>query len=232
MSGGRAKALNIEQLTFRYQKDTPTIIDIPKWQVDAGDKIFVSGQSGSGKSTLLNLICGTLTPTSGTITLLEKPFSSLSSAKRDEFRAQHIGVVFQQFNLIPYLSVRQNVELAAYFGKGVSKESRELLRNNMSMLQLSEQLLEQRADQLSVGQQQRVAILRALINQPEIIIADEPTSALDSQAQAGFIQLLLDSVRQTQCTLVFVSHDIGLAQHFEKHIRLDQILNSEPSHVA
>lgn len=232
MSENRADALTIENLKFRYNKHSPAIIDIPSWQVSSGDMLFVSGQSGSGKSTLLNLICGTLSPTSGRISLLGKSITDLSGAKRDKFRARHIGVVFQQFNLIPYLSVKQNVDLAAYFGKGVSKHSEQVLHNSMSMLHLSTDILHQRADQLSVGQQQRVAILRAMINQPEIVIADEPTSALDSQAQGGFIELLLDSARQTQCTLIFVSHNIALADHFDHHIRLNDVNIAGQHHVA
>jgi putative ABC transport system ATP-binding protein len=223
MSQYSVPALSMEQVSFHYSKSTQAIIHIPSWQVKAGQKLFISGQSGSGKSTLLNLICGTLTPTQGRISILGTYFSGLSSGKRDEFRANHIGVVFQQFNLIPYLSVEQNVQLAAYFGKGLTPEVNTLIARNMQMLQLPQSLLAQRADQLSVGQQQRVAILRALINQPQIIIADEPTSGLDKQAQAGFIELLLQCVEQTQATLLFVSHDIELARYFDQHISLHEL---------
>ncbi|GAC13058.1 ABC transporter ATP-binding protein [Aliiglaciecola lipolytica] len=224
-------AIEFDNVTFRYPQQRfakssdakDLAIKINNWQVSTGQTIFVSGDSGSGKSTLLNLICGTLTPTTGTISILGQRFSTLSEQKRDRFRAQHIGVVFQQFNLIPYLTVKQNIDVAAYFGKGRKATSSKEIDDLCQQLNLATELLERPASQLSVGQQQRVAIARALINRPELLIVDEPTSALDASARDGFIQLLLNCVQQYEFTLIFVSHDLSLASHFEQHIKIADI---------
>ena len=118
----RNTAIEVSNLQFSYTKESAPIIDIKAWQVSQGEHVFLSGPSGSGKSTLLNLLCGTLTPTQGDIALLAQPFSALSNRQRDKFRARNIGVVFQQFNLIPYLSVAQNINAAVYFAStNVSK---------------------------------------------------------------------------------------------------------------
>ncbi|MDO6693785.1 ABC transporter ATP-binding protein [Aliiglaciecola sp. 3_MG-2023] len=224
-------SIEFDNVTFGYPSPRPSnlgeaqglTIDIKKWQVEENQTVFISGQSGSGKSTLLNLICGTLQPSSGSISILGQAFSALSESKRDRFRAEHIGVVFQQFNLIPYLSVKQNIELAAYFGKGLKVATTETIINICQQLNLPSTLLQAPASQLSVGQQQRVAIARALINQPELLIVDEPTSALDSSARDSFMQLLMDSAKRYQFTLLFVSHDLSLADYFEQHIKLADI---------
>lgn len=207
-------AINVHDLTFHYPGQNSPIIQIEQWSVARGSKQFIVGKSGSGKSTLLNLLCGTLQPDSGNITLLGQPFSTLSKRQKDKFRARHIGVVFQQFNLIPYLSVEQNIQAAAYFADGWSTTLQSANAERIALLNLPTRILQQRADQLSVGQQQRVAIARALINQPELLIVDEPTSALDSDARDSFIQLLFQCVEESNSSLLFVSHDRGLAQHF------------------
>jgi putative ABC transport system ATP-binding protein len=216
-------AIEFKHVKFAYQPGAPLVIDIPHWQVARGESLFVSGASGSGKSTLLNLICGALTPSAGEITLLDEPFSTLSSAKRDSFRGRHIGVVFQQFNLIPYLTVKQNIQAAAYFGKGIDTDFDGRLKQFLAQLQLPTDVLEQKAAQLSVGQQQRVAIVRALINSPEILVVDEPTSALDADARDAFMQVLLASVSQSNSTLLFVSHDMHLSTHFDHQIDIGKL---------
>lgn len=212
------------QLQFSYPGQSgDLVIDIDHWQVPQGQRVFLSGESGSGKSTLLNLICGTLSPTGGNIELLQQPFSQLSGRKRDTFRAKHIGVVFQQFNLIPYLSVAQNIALAGYFGHTCVENINTRISTFLSRLELAENLLNQRADALSMGQQQRVAIARALINQPEILVVDEPTSALDAKARDSFIDLLLDCAAEINSTVIFVSHDQSLADHFDQHVLLTEL---------
>ena len=146
---------------------------------------------------------------------------ALSASQRDQFRAQHIGVIFQQFNLIPYLNILDNIKLAAHFSLYSPAQANETMSYIIDRLSLSQRTLQQRL--LSVGQQQRVAIARALINQPSIIIADEPTSALDSDAKDDFIQLLFESTHQIGSTILFVSHDQSLAKHFERRIQLNDI---------
>ena len=217
-------AISVEALTFHYSSSAP-IIDIPSWEIQMAEHVFLSGASGSGKSTLLNLLCGTLTPIHGEIKLLEQPFSSLSGRKRDRFRAQHIGVVFQQFNLIDYLTVQQNIEAAVYFSKP-SKSTRFNTINTrlpklLEQLQLPHHILNEQASNLSVGQQQRVAIVRALINDPAILIVDEPTSALDVSARDTFMQLLKKVASNS--AMIFVSHDPSLAKYFDTHVAINQL---------
>lgn len=221
-SSGRS-AIDIHNLRFAYAKSAKDLLHIENWRVEAGQRVFLFGESGSGKSTLLNLLSGTLPPREGEIFILNQPFSALSSRKRDKIRAKHIGVVFQQFNLIAYLSVLDNVRVAAHFagqhGGDITIRTKQLFEQ----LHLSESLLSKRADELSVGQQQRVAIARALINQPEILIVDEPTSALDANARDGFMKLLMECCDEANNTLVFVSHDDHLGQYFESHQNIDTL---------
>ncbi|WP_218353304.1 ABC transporter ATP-binding protein [Alteromonas lipotrueiana] len=219
-------AIQLDNIVFSYPGTSQPVLAIDHWHVAKGAHVFVEGASGSGKSTLLNLITGTLTPTSGSLSLLNTPFSELSARKKDKFRAQHIGVVFQQFNLIHYLSVAQNIEAAAYFA---GRKQHYTINNAAAMLdklQLPDSLLHQKASTLSVGQQQRIAIARALINHPQIVIVDEPTSALDANARDKFMQLLLSTAKDA--TLLFVSHDTSLSHHFSHHFKMEN-LNSARS---
>ncbi len=197
---------------------------IPEWQVEHGARLFLQGASGSGKSTLLNLLSGILSADSGDIEIAGTNLQTLSHAQRDRFRARHIGVVFQQFNLIPYLSVMDNVLLAAHFAQARTGSTEDRARQIFSSLNLPEALLNQPAMNLSIGQQQRVAIVRALINQPDIILVDEPTSALDADNRDAFMRLLLEVVNKQGATLIFVSHDLGLSGYFEQHVSLS-VLN-------
>lgn len=191
--------------------------------VDAGKSLFLHGPSGVGKSTLLNLIGGVLLPERGGVELLGQPLGQLSAAGRDAFRADHLGFVFQQFNLIPYLSVLDNVLLPCRFSARRAARAGDPLaeaRRLLGELDLAASLATVPAAELSVGQQQRVAAARALIGRPEIIIADEPTSALDAPRQSAFIDLLLDEAKAAGSTVVFVSHDERLATHFDEKLAL------------
>lgn len=220
-------ALQIEQLQFSWpsakSSHTKPLINIEHLSLEQGGRLFVQGASGSGKSTFLSLLAGINIAQRGEITLLGQRMSQLSAAKRDQFRAQHIGYVFQQFNLLPYLNVLENVQLAGVFASH-QQNSNALLaktRDTLQQLNIPEGLFSQPVGQLSVGQQQRVAIARALYNNPEIIIADEPTSALDKQNCASFMQVLLSLVEEMGSTLIFVSHDPGLQKEFEQVLVLD-----------
>ena len=225
-------AISIENLRFSYTGDkSDDLLKIEGWTVEQGDRVFLYGPSGSGKSTLLNLISGILTPTQGEISLLGKPFSALKSSKRDKFRGQHLGVVFQKFNLIPYLTVRQNIELAMYAaGNKVNKNSVDLAAL-LEEVSLPSDVLEQPSSLLSVGQQQRVAIVRAMINEPEILIADEPTSALDADAKDAFLNILVENCKRHNTTLLFVSHDLSLKPFFTESVEISAFSKSteEPS---
>jgi putative ABC transport system ATP-binding protein len=193
--------------------------------------VFIEGPSGSGKSTLLNLLTGLVTPDTGEIAILGTNIGALSGPRRDAFRSAHIGLVFQMFNLIPYLSAMENVLLPCRFsaargramaeaGTTAEAEARRLL----SHLQLDpEQLEAGSVTRLSAGQQQRVAVARALIGKPELMICDEPTSALDGDAARAFLALIFAEAAASGATLIFVSHDKALAELFDRTIVLPEI---------
>ncbi|MFC6669153.1 ABC transporter ATP-binding protein [Marinobacterium aestuariivivens] len=230
-------AIEIEQLQFGWQPGNP-VLEIASLRVGQGEKLFVQGPSGSGKSTLLSLIGGVLTPDSGHLRVLGRDLGTLGAAARDHFRAHHLGVIFQLFNLLPYLSVLENVVLPCHFSR--QRRDRALARADsldgearrlLEQLQLSDPaLLARPVSQLSIGQQQRVAAARALIGSPEILIADEPTSALDADARDAFIELLLQEARLQDSTLLFVSHDGALAGHFERRLDLAEL--NRPARAA
>ncbi len=220
-------ALEIDGVRFGWTSESP-LLDIPSLELEQGERLFLRGPSGSGKSTLLGLIAGVITPQSGAIKVLGEDITQLGASARDRMRSDHLGVIFQMFNLLPFLSVVANVALPCRFshrrrtrvGGPVNAEARRLLAS----LGLAEAaLLGRRARDLSVGQQQRVAAARALIGGPEIIIADEPTSALDADTRDRFIELLSAEVAESGASLIFVSHDATLAHHFDKSLDLRQL---------
>ena len=217
--------VSIQNLQFAYggASDHP-ILDIPEWSVLPAEHIFLHGPSGSGKSTLLNLLAGILVATEGSISVLNQSLDRLSGRQRDKFRARHIGFVFQQFNLIHYLSVLDNIRLAHHFADSACRKNIDSLAKELLLaLGINTALHLQPASSLSIGQQQRVAIARSLINTPELLIVDEPTSALDSDNRDAFMTLLMDIVTQHDITLIFVSHDQSLARYFSRTVSLPAI---------
>lgn len=209
----------------------PPLLDIPAFDLQAGEAVFLKGPSGSGKTTLLGLLGGVNRPAHGRIQLLGQDLALLGQGARDRFRVDHTGYIFQQFNLLPFLSVRENVELPCRFSR--SRAQRAIERHGSVDQAASEllahlglrdrQLLARRADSLSIGQQQRVAAARALIGQPELVIADEPTSALDADTREAFIALLFNECRAAGSSLLFVSHDQSLAPLFDRHLSLAEL---------
>jgi putative ABC transport system ATP-binding protein len=197
----------------------------------AGEKVFVVGASGSGKSTFLNLLAGILRPQAGSIHIGDTAVQALTARALDSFRARHIGLIFQQFNLIPYLDVATNIRLAGYFGSRQPLAA-EQIATVLARLQLDPALAQRRASQLSVGQQQRVAMARAIINQPRLIIADEPTSALDAGSQAAFLELLMQVSAHSGATVIFVSHDSRLSKHFDRTVDLRALNSAESANDA
>ncbi len=220
-----APAIELRDVRFAWP-GKPLLLDIPEFVVARRERVFLRGPSGSGKSTLLGLVGGVLAPSSGSISVLGESLGALSSSARDVFRGEHLGFVFQMFNLIPYLSVLDNVVLPAQFsprraarlqGQDPRAEARRLL----SALGLdSTDFWERPVTDLSIGQQQRVAAARALLGAPEIIVADEPTSALDHDARGQFLQLLQRECAALGSTLLFVSHDTSLAPLFDRSVSL------------
>jgi putative ABC transport system ATP-binding protein len=226
-------AIALKQLTFSYAS-TP-ILDIDELIIELGERVFIAGPSGCGKSTLLNIISGTLTPkpkfktkntaetTPNNISVLDQTYAQLSSRELDQFRAKNMGIVFQQFNLIGYLSVRENIALSTEFHDCDKTTLHATIPTLLAQLQLPADIIDQPANTLSIGQQQRVAIARALIHQPRIVIVDEPTSALDESATHSFMQTLIHMCDNQHTTLLFVSHDLRLAKYFSHSIELDKI---------
>jgi putative ABC transport system ATP-binding protein len=205
----------LQDLIFSH-REHDTLLNIPRWEVASGEKVFLEGESGSGKSTLLNLIAGILPPTSGQITLLGERLERLTQRQRDRFRAGNIGYIFQQFNLIPYLNAIDNILLAQEFSNKVTGNGLARAQELLEQLQLPESVWRLPGLSLSIGQQQRVAIARALFNSPRLILADEPTSALDQKNRKAFMEILMDLCDAYQSTLIFVSHDPTLASDFDR----------------
>lgn len=222
-------ALQAQDLVFGWKKNSRDI-DIEVVSVARGERVFVRGPSGSGKSTLLSLIGGVIAPRSGRLEVLGADMTSLSAARRDDLRASSVGVIFQQFNLVPYLSVLDNILLPCRYSAarrrqaGGSQANTEAeARRLAERLGLAGDLLTRRVTDLSVGQQQRAAAARALIGRPALVLADEPTSALDTDAREAFIQLLTEECASSGAALLFVSHDLSLAPLFDRTIDLRAI---------
>lgn len=209
----------LNNICFAYP-DTPyePVLNIKHWSVNTSECVFLHGPSGSGKSTLLNVLGGILTVNQGEISILGQRLDQMSPHQKDKFRACHIGYVFQQFNLIPYLNAIDNIRLAAHFARS-SRSNSELvstIETTLLTLNIEQSQWCKPAAQLSIGQQQRVAICRALINQPELLIVDEPTSSLDKKNRDDFMALLMSLVENYKTTLIFVSHDIELSHFFSR----------------
>ena len=217
-------SLEFKKLKFSYQSpaiDKKPILEIDSFQVMKGEKLFLYGPSGCGKSTLLNLVAGVLKPTEGSIRVLGHDFDLLSSSKKDQIRGEKIGYIFQSFNLIPYLSVKENILLPLWMNKK-EDTSKDNLGGILKSLNI-EELQDSEVVNLSIGQQQRVAAARALVGEPQLVIADEPTSSLDKKNTMEFMDLLLKKWEEKKFTLLFVSHDETLADFFEKKVSLEEL---------
>lgn len=224
-SGSRDPAIELSGMRFGWPGGAP-LLDIAELRVARGERVFLRGPSGSGKSTLLGLIGGVLAPDAGAVRVLGQPLHEMSAAARDRFRGEHVGFVFQMFNLLPYLTVRENVQLALRFAPAraarvasPAEEAGRLLR----ALDIEAALLDRPVTRLSIGQQQRVAAARALLGAPELLIADEPTSALDHDARESFLRLLSNECATHGITLLFVSHDPTLGPMFDRQLSLPDL---------
>jgi putative ABC transport system ATP-binding protein len=221
--------IDVQDLRFAWGRAADCVA-IDGLRVAQGEALFLHGPSGCGKSTLLSLLAGVLVPRRGTISLAGQDWGALRAARRDAFRAEHVGYIFQQFNLLPYLSAIDNVLLGCRFSQRRSERAAALAGSPaghaamlLEHMGLPAGLARRNPLELSVGQQQRVAAARALIGRPDIVIADEPTSALDAALRDGFMQLLLGECREAGSTLVFVSHDERLAKSFDRAVSLPSI---------
>lgn len=216
--------IELNKVIFQWPNSDSATLDIEHLSVKTNEHVFIKGPSGCGKSTLLSLLTGINVATQGEVQLLGSNLTQLSSSQRDRFRADNIGYIFQQFNLLPYLSVVENIVLPCQFSNqrksnvtgSLTQRAHELL----DKLHLPQSVREKPVIDLSIGQQQRVAAARALIGEPKIVIADEPTSALDYDNRSAFIELLMEEANRVGSTLVFVSHDPTLESLFERVIHL------------
>ena len=213
----------LEVSNLKYQYQSGKVLRFPDFKVFPGERILLVGSSGSGKSTLLNLLSGVLPLQAGTISLAGKDFSSLSSRHLDQIRADHIGIIFQSLNLIPYLSGYDNIRLGPQFSRirkarimNIEKESMEIAER----LGLKKIDMLRSINRLSVGQQQRVAAARALLGRPELILADEPTSALDPLTTKLFLEELGSAVDLANQAILVISHDQVLEPFFDRVIHI------------
>ena len=224
-------AIELSGMRFAWREDLEPVLMIEHLQIRRGERVFIAGPSGGGKSTLLSLFAGVVVSQQGTVTVNGCLLNGLHGAARDRFRADNIGFIYQMFNLIPYLSVVENVTLPCRFSSrrkdrastrssGCTNEAMRLL-NHLGMDEAA--VVDKPVTELSVGQQQRVAAARALVGTPEILIADEPTSSLDANRRETFIQLLFNECDRKDTTIIFVSHDTGLENLFDRTIRLSDI---------
>ncbi len=222
------KTLEINDLLFSWNKKEEFHLKIKSFFISDNDKVILFGKSGTGKSTLLNLISGILSPCSGTIKVKNIITNNLSQADKDAYRANNIGVIFQQFNILDYISPLTNILLPCFFtnfGKKNSKYFHERAVNLAEKLNLQYNILvNANSKNLSVGQIQRISIIRAIINEPKLILADEPTSALDDLNKKRFLNLLIDICEKENITLLMVSHDTSIKGYFDKHLYMEDII--------
>ena len=231
VSAHSEEAVLLRSVTFAYARGA-AILEIDELRIAQGESVFLHGPSGSGKTTLLSLISGVLQSDNGVVQVLGRDLTKLSASARDTLRGARMGYIFQGFNLIPYLSVAQNIALPcqlhpqrrANIASGTLAEEVARLAKRLDI----HAHLDANVTRLSVGQQQRVAIARAIIGSPALLVADEPTSSLDTDRRDAFLNLLTEvtdeaRARGAHTTLLFVSHDRGLAAHFQRTLSLQSI---------
>lgn len=233
MASETTPALEIARLHFRYG-DRGFELQLPSLTLARGEEMLLVGRSGCGKSTLLQLIAGLVDPMSGTVRIGGQDMHALKGAARDRFRGRSIGMVFQTFNLLPGFTALENVHVAMLMSevskskqtsKQTSGQKADWNARAESLLRsLGIERLEARTEELSVGQQQRVAVARALACRPTLVLADEPTASLDPENSANAVRVLRDACREQGAALLVVSHDPALESHFSRIERLDRLV--------
>ncbi len=216
--------IEFQNTTFAYP-GSRFLLRVPELKVGAGEKVVLIGPSGSGKTTLLHLASGILRPERGTIRVDDTEISRLPDAARRNFRIRHIGLVFQEFELLEYLSVRENI-LLPYRVNGLLKLDRGV-RSEVNALAESVGIaatLDRYPHRLSQGERQRVAICRALITRPQMIFADEPTGNLDPRTSRTIVDVLLRQADASDATVLMVTHDHSLLDRFDRVVDLEQLL--------
>lgn len=228
-----APVISLEDVQFGYGMQR--VLDIPRLWIEQGSSVLLRGISGGGKSTLLGLLAGVLLPGKGRVEVAGQALQDMGGAARDRFRADQLGVIFQQFNLLPFLSVRDNIALGLRFSRlrsaRISGPLDAEIARLLQALQLNPELMQRPAGTLSVGQQQRVAAARALIGRPALLLADEPTSALDREAATAFLKLMSAQCQAAGTTVLVVSHDDSLQPLFDRTISLSEINQAGAGHA-
>lgn len=207
--------LELDQLKKAYphpEGGQSCVIDIPSFRLEEGAQVALRGESGTGKTTLLNLIAGILTPDSGTVRLAGTVISTLSESKRDRYRALHLGYIFQTFNLLQGFTVLENVLLGMSFGAGPDVSAARAMLERVGLGDRTGH----RPGQLSTGQQQRVAVARAMVARPTLVLADEPTGNLDPRNAGEALELIRETCRENGSALLLVSHDTGVLDAFDE----------------
>jgi len=215
-------ALVIENLKKGFRSpegEVTTIVDIAAFQLNRGEQIALRGMSGSGKTTMLNLVAGILKPDHGRIVVAGREITVLSESDRDRFRAETIGYVFQTFNLLQGFSALENVMLGMMFGRGADRPAAAKLLDRVGL----GSRVHYKPRQLSVGQQQRVAVARALANAPQLVLADEPTGNLDPRHASEALQLIREVCHESGAALLLVSHDPEVLGQFSRVDELSHI---------
>ncbi len=222
--------LKIQQLIKRYTApggEAHTVLDVPEFILEAGQEVALRGASGTGKTTFLNCIAGILRPDQGDIELAGQNIAIASEGQRDQLRAQHIGYIFQTFNLLQGYTCLENVLLGMSFSGQANTQAAAAILKRVG---LSDRM-DYQPSELSVGQQQRVAVARALANRPQLVLADEPTGNLDPQNAQEALQLIREVCEENQAALLLVSHDQAVLDQFEDSLDLAEI-NQAAKEVA
>ena len=218
--------LKLRKVFFRWPGRSSFSLNLADLTVSYGEKLLLLGASGTGKSSLLSVISGILLPDQGSVEIAKTEITNLSASARDRFRAEQLGVIFQQFNLLPFGSVADNILLPLRFApirRNRVKDAKSEVARLCAALGLPVDIGREKASSLSVGQQQRVAVARALIGHPPLIIADEPTSALDINSQDAFLDLLFTQAQTQGTSVVMVSHDERLGPRFDRILHMEEI---------
>jgi len=220
------KTVDIQKISYTWPGENKAILTIDSLEIKQGETVLLRGKSGSGKTTLLSLIAGINTVDTGHLSILGKELKNSTPQERDRFRGDRIGFIFQQFNLLPYLTVQENILAPLLFSPVKrEKESRNTEERVLSLLENLDLQVDpgKSVMELSIGQQQRVAAARAFMGEPELIIADEPTSALDTESGKVFLNLLFHEARRLGSTLIVVSHDSSLKGFFDREESLSRL---------
>ena len=223
--------LEVKQLRKSYvgpDRQRQTVVDVDGFSLDAESQVALSGESGTGKTTFLNLIAGILKPDSGSVVIDGQDICSLGESGRDRLRAESIGYIFQTFNLLQGYTCLENVLLGMSFGRGADKAFAHDILRRVGL----ENRVHHYPSQLSTGQQQRVAVARALANHPKIVLADEPTGNLDSRNAAEALELIRSTCSENKAALLIVSHDPKVLDQFENREALHKLNQAAQTPVS